>query len=57
MDALSKVLDLARIKGSLDLRCQLAGSFALDHEPTVPGEHGKYPIPTPGVTEMIDDKI
>jgi len=38
MDALSKVLDLARIKGSLDLRCQLAGSFALDHEPTVPGE-------------------
>jgi AraC family transcriptional regulator, activator of mtrCDE len=38
MDALSTVLDLARIKGSLDLRCQLAGSFALDHEPLVPGE-------------------
>jgi AraC family transcriptional regulator, activator of mtrCDE len=38
MDALSKVLDLARIKGSLDLRCQLAGSFALDHEPLVSGE-------------------
>ena len=38
MDALSKVLDLARLKGSLDLRCQLAGSFALDHEPLVSGE-------------------
>jgi AraC family transcriptional activator of mtrCDE len=37
MDALSKVLDLARIKGSLDLRCELAGTFALDHEPTLPG--------------------
>jgi AraC family transcriptional regulator, activator of mtrCDE len=38
MDALSKVLELARIKGSLDLRCQLAGSFALDHEPLALGE-------------------
>jgi AraC family transcriptional activator of mtrCDE len=37
MDALSRVLDLARIKGSLDLRCQLAGSVALDHEPAEPG--------------------
>jgi len=38
MDALSKILELARIKGSLDLRCQLEGSFAFDHEPLELGE-------------------
>jgi AraC family transcriptional regulator, activator of mtrCDE len=38
MDALSKVIALAQIRGSLDLRCQMAGSFELDHEQLVPGE-------------------
>jgi len=38
MDAFSKVIDLAGVRGSLDLRCLLSGSFALDHEPALAGE-------------------
>ena len=38
MDAFSSVIDLAGVHGSLDLRCLLAGSFALDHEPAPAGE-------------------
>ena len=38
MDALSKVIALTHIQGSLDLRCQMAGSFELDHPQLIPGE-------------------
>lgn len=38
MDAFSKVIDLAGVRGSLDLRCLLSGNFALDHEPAFAGE-------------------
>lgn len=38
MDAFSRLIDLAQLHGSLDLRCQLAGGFALDHEPAPAGE-------------------
>ena len=38
MDALTRILELARVRGALDLRCQLAGGFSLDHEDAGPGE-------------------
>ena len=38
MDALSQVIELARIRGSLDLRCQMSGHFELDHQPLAPGQ-------------------
>jgi AraC family transcriptional regulator, activator of mtrCDE len=38
MDALTRILDLARVRGALDLRCQLAGGFSLDHADAGPGE-------------------
>lgn len=38
MDALSRVLQLASITGKPDLRCLLAGRFAIDHAPTPAGE-------------------
>jgi AraC family transcriptional activator of mtrCDE len=38
MDALTRLLDLAAVRGVLDLRCQLAGGFSLDHVDTAPGE-------------------
>lgn len=38
MDALTRILDLARVRGALDLRCQLAGGFSLDHADAAPGE-------------------
>lgn len=38
MDALSRVLELADIKGVPDLRCLLAGRFEIDHEPAPAGE-------------------
>jgi len=38
MDALTRILELARVRGALDLRCQLAGGFSLDHEDVGPGE-------------------
>lgn len=38
MDALSKVMALTHIDGSLDLRCQMAGGFDIDHAPLLPGE-------------------
>jgi AraC family transcriptional activator of mtrCDE len=38
MDAFSKVIELAGVRGSLDLRCLLAGSFAIDHHPELAGE-------------------
>lgn len=37
MDALSRLIQLARLQGSLDLRCQFAGAFAVDHAPAAPG--------------------
>jgi len=38
MDALTRVLELAQVQGVLDLRCQLAGGFSLDHVDAEPGE-------------------
>ncbi|WP_158884160.1 AraC family transcriptional regulator [Rhodanobacter sp. L36] len=38
MDALSRVLELADVKGTPDLRCLLAGPFELDHEQVPEGE-------------------
>jgi AraC family transcriptional activator of mtrCDE len=38
MDALSRLIQLARLQGQLDLRCQFAGGFAVDHAPARPGE-------------------
>lgn len=38
MDALTRILELARVRGALDLRCQLAGGFSLDHEDAGPEE-------------------
>lgn len=37
MDALSRLIQLAHLQGSLDLRCQFAGAFAVDHAPAAPG--------------------
>ena len=38
MDALTNVIALAHIQGSLDLRCQMAGPFEVDIEEATPGE-------------------
>ncbi|MDR6208052.1 AraC family transcriptional regulator [Paraburkholderia sp. SIMBA_055] len=38
MDSLSRVIRLARLQGSLDLRCELAGTFNHDHSALPPGE-------------------
>jgi AraC family transcriptional activator of mtrCDE len=38
MDALTRVLELAQVQGALDVRCQLAGGFSLDHMDAAPGE-------------------
>ncbi|HEY4092511.1 MAG TPA: AraC family transcriptional regulator [Luteibacter sp.] len=38
MDALTRIMELARVRGALDVRCQLAGGFSLDHEDAGPGE-------------------
>ncbi|WP_266171706.1 AraC family transcriptional regulator [Dyella subtropica] len=38
MDALSRLIQLAHLQGSLDLRCQFAGDFAVDHAPSPQGE-------------------
>ena len=38
MDALSRVLELADVKGAPDLRCLLAGHFEIDHAPAPVGE-------------------
>jgi AraC family transcriptional activator of mtrCDE len=38
MDALSKLITVSSVQGSLDLRCRMAGSFALDHEQLEPGK-------------------
>ena len=32
MDALTRVLDLARMQGVPDLRCQLGGAYRIDHD-------------------------
>ncbi|MFM0736215.1 AraC family transcriptional regulator [Paraburkholderia xenovorans] len=37
MDTLSRLIDLARPQGSLDLRCLLAGGFDIDHAPLEAG--------------------
>lgn len=36
MDSLTHLIQLARPQVSLDLRCRLAGSFLIDHEPSEP---------------------
>src|ERR1051325_7574764 len=33
MDILSRLIDLAGLRTSLDIRCRLEGAFAIDHEP------------------------
>lgn len=38
MDAFSRVLELAHIQGSLDVRCLFAGGFTVDHPPMPTGE-------------------
>lgn len=38
MDALTRVLELMRMQGVLDLRCQLGGAFDIDHDPVPAGE-------------------
>jgi AraC family transcriptional activator of mtrCDE len=38
MDALSRLIQLTRLQGSLDLRCRMAGSFAVDHPAAPAGE-------------------
>ncbi|MFK0161528.1 cupin domain-containing protein [Rhizobium sp. NPDC090279] len=41
MDILSHLVDLSRLRPSLDLRCQLTGEFAIEHEPL---ERGAIPF-------------
>ncbi|MEX1827204.1 cupin domain-containing protein [Luteibacter sp. CQ10] len=38
MDALTRVLELMRMQGVLDLRCQVGGAFDIDHDPLPSGE-------------------
>ena len=38
MDALSRLIQLAQLQGSLDVRCQFAGGFAVDHAQAGRGE-------------------
>lgn len=38
MDALTRVLELANVRGALDVRCYLAEGFSIDHEDAVCGE-------------------
>lgn len=38
MDALDRLIQLARLSGSLDLRCLFSGPLELDHAPGPPGE-------------------
>jgi len=38
MDALSQLIRLTGLQGSLDLRCQMAGTFAVDHDRVSVGE-------------------
>ncbi|MFC5758443.1 AraC family transcriptional regulator [Rhizobium sp. GCM10022189] len=37
MDVLSRLIELARLKPTLDIRCRLQGTFAIDHEPAATG--------------------
>jgi AraC family transcriptional activator of mtrCDE len=38
MDALSRLIQLAQLQGNLDVRCQFAGGFAVDHAEAPRGE-------------------
>ncbi|MGO4701466.1 cupin domain-containing protein [Dyella sp. 2RAB6] len=38
MDALSRLIQLAQLQGNLDVRCQFAGGFAVDHAAAPRGE-------------------
>lgn len=38
MDAFSQLIALAHVRGSMDLRCLMAGTFAMDHERLPAGE-------------------
>ncbi|MEA3130717.1 MAG: AraC family transcriptional regulator, activator of mtrCDE, partial [Paraburkholderia sp.] len=37
MDTLSRLIDVARLQASLDLRCLLTGGFDIDHAPLEAG--------------------
>ncbi|WP_184401965.1 AraC family transcriptional regulator [Rhizobium sp. BK650] len=37
MDVLSRLIELARLQPTLDIRCRLQGSFHIDHEPVAAG--------------------
>jgi AraC family transcriptional activator of mtrCDE len=52
MDALSKVIALTHIEGSLDLRCQMAGDFAIDHQPLLPGE-APFHLVLAGLAQLV----
>ena len=61
MDALTRVLELAQVQGVLDLRCQLAGGFSLDHVDAEPGEapfhlvlSGSAAMELPGHTVVME---
>ena len=38
MDALTRVLELASVRGALDVRCYLAGGFSIEHDDAPAGE-------------------
>ncbi|MEV6287718.1 AraC family transcriptional regulator [Kribbella sp. NPDC051770] len=37
MDSVSRLVRLARVRGEIDVRCLIAGGFAIDHRPAAPG--------------------
>ena len=37
MDVLSRLIELARLRPRLDIRCRLQGAFQIDHEPVPAG--------------------
>lgn len=37
MDVLSRLIELARLRPTLDIRCRLQGTFQIDHEPAASG--------------------
>jgi AraC family transcriptional activator of mtrCDE len=51
MDALSRVLELADVKGVPDLRCLLAGRFEINHDP-VPAGEAPYHLVLGGQTQL-----
>ncbi|QRY80307.1 AraC family transcriptional regulator [Pseudomonas sp. PDNC002] len=58
MNSIDRLIQLAGLRGSLDLRCQLQGDWALDHEP-LPAGVAQYHIVLSGhcQAEMPDGKV